>query len=77
MKKKIVILIALLANMVCVRAQDERQCSDYDFSPQAFKMITEGNVNPDLNTGTLHLSVPIYTWSDPDFTIPFSLSYSA
>lgn len=76
MKTKIFILIALLANTVCGLAQDERQCSDYDFSPQAFKMITEGNVNPDLNTGTLHLSVPIYTWSDPDFTIPFSLSYS-
>lgn len=76
MKTKILILIALLANTVCGLAQDERQCSDYDFSPQAFKMITEGNINPDLNTGTLHLSVPIYTWSDPDFTIPFSLSYS-
>ena len=76
MKHHYLILTALFANMVCGLAQDERKCSDYDFSPQAFSMITEGNINPDLNTGTLHLSIPIYTWSDPDFTIPFALSYS-
>lgn len=53
-----------------------RPTPDYNFSPQAYNMTISGQVQPDLNSGRLSLTIPIYTWKDPDFQLPVSLSYS-
>ena len=59
-----------------ITAQEKRTCSEYDFSPHAFSMITNQNVQPDLNSGTLNLSIPVYDWKDEDFSIPVKMLYS-
>ena len=78
MKKKLLLLFVLLAIAVELVAQvnNQRNCADYDFSPQTSSLMRIQSAQPDLNTGTLHLEVPIYTWSDMDFTLPFVLSYA-
>ena len=48
------------------------------FSPsvEAWQMTRYGNLTPSLYTGAMTFSLPLYTYSDPDFTIPLSLEYS-
>ena len=77
MKKKLS-LIVLMTIHLGLTAQNtvERNCFDYDFSPDSKAMLKVGSPQPNLNTGTLNLNIPIYTWQDPDFQIPFTLSYS-
>ncbi len=45
------------------------------FSPsvEAWQMTRYGNLTPSLYTGAMTFSLPLYTYSDPDFTIPLSL----
>lgn len=78
MKRKWITISVLLSLAIGLRAQtaNERSCFDYDFSPEAAGIIKSGSSQPDLNTGTLNLSVPIYTWKDIDFNVPLVLSYS-
>ena len=38
-------------------------------SPNVWSMIKYGDADVDLFTGTLGLSIPIYTYEDSDFTI--------
>lgn len=76
MKRIILIYVSTLLSVIWSGAQETRMCSDYDFSPQAFSMLTNNNVHPDLNTGTLNVSIPIYEWTDQDFKIPVNLIYS-
>lgn len=45
-------------------------------SADAWAMTKYGSVSPTLYTGTLHLSIPLYTYSDPDFEIPISAEYA-
>jgi YD repeat-containing protein len=45
-------------------------------SAQASQFTKYGKYNPQLYTGTLSLSIPIYTYKDKDFEIPVSLDYS-
>lgn len=48
------------------------------FSPsvEAWQMTRYGNLTPSLYTGAMTFSIPLYTYEDPDFTIPISLDYS-
>ena len=46
-------------------------------SPNVWSMIKYGDADVDLFTGTLGLSIPIYTYEDSDFTIPVSIGYSS
>ena len=46
-------------------------------SPQAWAMNRYGNENVDLYSGTVGVNIPIYTYSDNDFTIPVSINYSS
>lgn len=39
-------------------------------------IIYSGN-QPDLYTGTVSATIPVYTYKDPDFTVPISLYYSS
>lgn len=45
-------------------------------SPSASFFATYGNTNLKHSTGELDLTIPLYTYSDMDFTIPISLSYT-
>ena len=46
-------------------------------SPQAWAMNRYGNESIDLYTGTVGVSLPVYTYADDDFTIPVSINYSS
>lgn len=61
-----------------VSAQADFKFYDEISLPQtdAWNFIKQGDVSPSLYTGTLNLSIPIYTYQDKDFTIPVSLDYS-
>ena len=45
--------------------------------PQVWGMIKHGGLTPDLYTGTVRAEIPIYTYTDPDFEIPVSLTYAS
>ena len=70
---------ALLACVPLLRAQSLEPFSPYGiFSPsvEAWQMTRYGNLTPSLYTGAMTFSLPLYTYEDPDFTIPISLEYS-
>lgn len=48
-----------------------------DLAPatESAQMIRYGNNVPSLYTGAMSFSIPVYTYSDADFTIPISLDY--
>ena len=45
--------------------------------PQTWGFIKYGGGTPDLYTGAVKTEIPIYTYKDPDFEIPISLSYTS
>ena len=45
-------------------------------SVETYSMTKFGGLSPSLYTGTMTYSVPIFTYSDPDFTLPISLEYN-
>ena len=46
-------------------------------STDAWNFIKYGEVGASLHTGTVNLSIPVYTYQDNDFSIPISLNYSS
>ena len=46
-------------------------------SPDVWSMIKYGNANIDYYTGTLGISIPIYTYKDNNFEIPISIDYAS
>lgn len=62
-----------------LRAQSVEPFSPYGiFSPsvESYQMTRCGNLLPSLYTGAMTFSLPLMTYSDPDFTIPVTLEYS-
>jgi len=47
----------------------------YNPSAESYNLSHFGNAGPDLHTGAMSYSLPVYTYSDPDFTLPISLDY--
>lgn len=45
--------------------------------PQTWNFITYGGKPFDLHTGTIGVTIPIYTYEDRDFTLPISLNYAS
>ena len=69
----------LAAGTVHLRAQSLEPFNPYGiFSPsvEAWQITRYGNLTPSLYTGAMTFSLPLYTYEDPDFTIPISLEYS-
>ena len=50
--------------------------SAFKASAETWAMSKYGDAKPSLYTGAMHYSVPIYTYQDPDFTLPVSLEYN-
>ena len=46
-------------------------------STDAWNFIKYGDVGASLHTGTVNLSIPVYTYQDNDFSIPIALNYSS
>lgn len=44
-------------------------------SAEAWQIARHGEISPDLHTGAMAWSLPLYTYKDEDFTIPISLDY--
>ena len=49
----------------------------YTPTPQTQAFIRYGSNPVDLHTGNLTVTIPLYTYSDRDFTLPISASYSS
>ncbi len=45
-------------------------------SVETYSMTKFGGLTPSLYSGAMTYSVPIFTYSDPDFTVPISLEYN-
>ena len=43
---------------------------------ESFQIAKSGNLTPSLYTGAMTYSLPLYTYSDPDFNLPISLEYN-
>ncbi len=43
---------------------------------ESFQIAKSGDLTPSLYTGAMTYSLPLYTYSDPDFTVPVSLEYN-
>lgn len=50
--------------------------SAFKASAETWAMSRYGDTKPSLYTGAMHYSVPVYTYQDPDFTLPVSLEYN-
>ena len=46
-------------------------------STDTWNFIKYGEIGANLHTGTVHLSIPVYTYQDNDFNIPITLNYSS
>ena len=74
-----VLLLGLFTGTSILRAQSVEPFSPYGlFSPsvESYQMTRCGNLLPSLYTGAMTFSLPLMTYSDPDFTIPVTLEYS-
>lgn len=45
--------------------------------PQTWGFVKYGGLTPDLYTGAVKAEIPVYTYKDPDFEIPITLSYTS
>lgn len=76
---RLAVLLTAAAADPALRAQSLEPFNPYGiFSPsvEAWQMTRYGNLTPSLYTGAMTYSIPLYTYEDPDFTIPISLEYS-
>lgn len=46
-------------------------------SPEIWSFMKYGNIKPDLYTGTVAVTIPVYVYKDADFEIPISLNYAS
>lgn len=81
MNVKITLLAATAAALLCLpqAASAQMRAADEPARPStdSWAQIQYGEVSPSLYTGTVHLSVPFYTYKDPDFEIPVSFDYAS
>lgn len=75
----ILILLLCLVPRLYVTAQGENVYANANEipMPQVWSFMKYGKHTPNLYTGTVTESIPIYTYKDPDFEIPISLNYAS
>lgn len=76
---KLCFLIVLLFSTLHLSAQSSFKFYDDISLPQtdAWDFVRQGEVSPSMYTGTINISVPIYTYKDKDFNIPIVATYSS
>jgi len=77
MKKLVFLSYIILLSSIFSFAQVRLSNEPARPSAEAWQMTRYGDVASSLYTGTMALSVPVYTYKDPDFEIPISLEYSS
>lgn len=73
---RIILTISALALPQVMQGQMSAGNEPQRPSADAWDFIQYGEVNPSLYTGTLGLSIPFYTYKDPDFELPISFDYA-
>ena len=76
--KPLIAAFLLAGSAITASSQSLEPFNPYGiFTPavETTEMIRYGNLTPSLYTGAMTFSVPLYTYSDPDFKIPISLEY--
>lgn len=76
--KGVLSLLGIICIPAMMRSQSVEPFSPYGiFSPsvESYQMTRCGNLLPSLYTGAMTFSLPLMTYSDPDFTIPVTLEY--
>ena len=79
LRHKAIIVIGILASSLSLFAQTSdpfSYASNIVPSSQSYELSRYGNVLPSLYTGAMSYEVPLYTYSDPDFSIPISIQYN-
>lgn len=82
MKHRTVLLAYIAMSILEIQAFAQTTTEPFgyntDISPSAesWKMTQHGSLQPSLYTGTMTYELPLYTYSDNDFTIPIGLRYS-
>lgn len=71
------ILFIMMLSLLPLSAQNKISDMYVPGDPQVWNFIKYGGQTPDLYTGTVRVEIPIYTYKDPDFEIPISLSYAS
>lgn len=71
------LFLSFFSSPAQVRQSDWGSLKEYDPTPKAQEMTRYGNLPVDLNSGVVSLEIPLWTYSDGDFTIPVSLRYSS
>ncbi|MBR4660653.1 MAG: hypothetical protein IKO77_04425 [Bacteroidales bacterium] len=72
---------ASLVFLLCCTASLAQESDPFTYSSrirpsaQAWTVSHHGGMSPDLFTGAMAWSLPLYTYKDEDFTIPISLDY--
>ena len=82
MKSKIkttIIAIILAMAITPIYAQWGFKVGEENKMPSAdtWNFIKYGEVGASLHSGTVNLSIPIYTYQDNDFTSPIALNYAS
>lgn len=73
-------MLAVLLASTCQQAKAQ-SVEPYNYnstispSPEVFAISKYGGVTPSLYTGAMEYSIPLFTYSDEDFTLPISLDY--
>ncbi len=77
------VLVAVIAVSVSIVLDADAQLvesfrASTNITPQveSFQIAKSGDLTPSLYTGAMTYSLPLYTYSDPDFTVPVSLEYN-
>ena len=78
MKTVFLIPTVLAAALLDISAAAQMSSSNEPPKPSAdiWEFTRRGEISPSLYTGTLQLSIPVFTYKDNDFEIPISLNYS-
>lgn len=75
------ILFTILLCFFCVHSFCQSNFKFYNEisipTTDAWSFINQSEITPSLYTGSINLSIPIYTYQDNDFTIPVSAQYSS
>lgn len=77
--KLTIALAAMLLPAANLKAQSLDPYNNYAYfnpSVESWQMTRYGNLTPSMYTGAMQFSLPLYTYADPDFTIPVTLDYS-
>lgn len=70
------ISISIAFNTDAQQVESFRASTNITPQVESFQITKCGNLTPSLYTGAMTYSLPLYTYSDPDFCLPITLEYN-